>query len=220
MLKLLQGVVSFHETVLPGLVGQFAKLAEGQYPDAWMIACSDSRVAPNVFASTDPGDLVVTRNIGNLIPPAPQDKGKPNGSSEAAAVAIAVSRLKVKDIIVCGHSLCAGMAGLLNEDGIEPDLREWVRHGKRARRQLDEGRTFDPSLSPQDQLSQLNVMAQLDNLRTYPQVADALTAGALRLHGWWFDIATGNVHAFEPDENRFVVIDKNVGARILDRIRT
>lgn len=83
---------------------------------------------------------------------------------------------------------------------------------------MEEGRTFDATLKPQDQLSQLNVMGQIENLMTYSQVATGVAAGVLRLHGWWFDIATGNVYAFEPEEKRFVVIDQEEGERILWRL--
>jgi carbonic anhydrase len=219
MLKLVQGVINFHQKVLPGLRDRFANLAVGQAPDALMVACSDSRVVPNLFASTDPGDLFVVRNPGNLIPPAHPDKEKPNGESEAAAIDIALETLKVKDIIVCGHSRCAGMSSLLNEEGMTPNLKQWIRHGEGARRQLEAGKAFDPTLPLEDQLSQLNVMSQLENLKTYPHVAGNLAAETLRLHGWWFDITSGNVYAFEPEENKFVIIDENEGARILQRLR-
>jgi carbonic anhydrase len=216
MIKLVRGVVNFHENVLPGLRTQFAQLAKGQTPDVLMVACSDSRVAPNLFASTDPGDVFVVRNPGNLIPPI--DSGLPRGDSEAAAVEIALGALQVGDIIVCGHSGCAGMATLLDDSNSTPNLRLWIQHGESAKEQLMSGKTFDASLSPQDQLSQLNVISQIENLKTYPQVAERLTAGSLRLHGWWFDVATGNVYAFEPEAQRFVVIDQEEGERILWRL--
>lgn len=216
MIKLVKGVVNFHQNVLPGLRAQFAQLAQGQTPDVLMVACSDSRVVPNLFASTDPGDLFVVRNPGNFVPPAKADR--PSGDSEAAAVEMALEGLKVGDIIVCGHSGCAGMAALLNDSGSAPNLKLWIRHGDDAKRQLADGVTFDAALSPQDQLSQLNVINQIENLKTYPQVAERLAAGSLRLHGWWFDIATGNVFAFEPDAQKFVIIDQTEGARILQRL--
>lgn len=218
MIKLVEGVVNFHQNVLPGLREQFASLARGKSPDALMIACSDGRVVPNLFASTDPGALFVVRNPGNLIPPACSDTRNPN--SETAAIEIAVEMLKVRDIIVCGHSKCAGMAALLNEEAATPNLKQWVQHGRDAKRQLDEGKVFDPSLPLQDQLSQLNVMTQLENLRTFDQVRQRLTTGALRLHGWWFDIATGNVYTFDSEEKRFILIDEKVGAKILQKLKS
>ncbi len=215
MIKLVQGVINFHENVLPGLREQFAQLASGQPTDALMIACADGRVVPNLFASTNPGDLAVVRNVGNLVPPAYHS----DGGSEVAAIEFALNTMKVKDIIVCGHSDCRGMAALLDDKRITPNLQQWIHHGQEAKQQLNGGKTFDSSLIPRDQLSQLNVMCQLDNLRTYPQVKEHMTAGALRLHGWWFDIRSGNVYAFEPDEGKFIVIDKNEGDRILARIK-
>lgn len=220
MIKLVRGVVNFHQNVLPGLRGQFAGLAQGRSPDVLMVACSDSRVVPNLFASTDPGDLFVIRNPGNLIPPAGAHGQNPTGDSEAAAIEMALGGLKVNDIIVCGHSGCAGIDSLLHDSGATPNLKLWIRHAREARRQWEEGRTFDATLKPQDQLSQLNVMGQIGNLMTYPQVATGVAAGVLRLHGWWFDIATGNVYAFEPEEKRFVVIDQEEGERILWRMGT
>jgi len=103
--KLIQGIIQFHETRRQGYEETFSKLALGQKPDALFIACSDSRVAVNVFASTDPGDLFVLRNVGNLVPPF----GQPGGTGTAAAVDFAVDHLKVKDIIICGHSDCGAM---------------------------------------------------------------------------------------------------------------
>jgi carbonic anhydrase len=218
MRKLVQGVIDFHQNILPKLRQQFSKLAQGQSPDSLMIACSDSRVVPNLFASTDPGDLFVVRNPGNLIPPANQDKSMLGGQSEAAAIEIAIESLTVTDIVVCGHSSCAGMAALLNEAKTKPHLKQWNHYAQEAKRQLEQGKAFDSSLSLQDQLSQLNVIVQLDHLNTYPEVKKRHSAGQLRLHGWWFDISTGNVYAFEPDEKKFLIIDEQEGARILQRL--
>ncbi len=220
MIELVRGVISFHANVLPGMRDQYAQLALGQSPDALMFACLDSRVVPNLFASTDPGRLLVARNAGNLVPPASLRGTQPRGHSEAAAIEIAVDVLKVRDIIVCGHSRCAAMSALLSREPVSPSLQGWIRHGQAARDRLKQGHTLDPSLSLEDQLSQLSVLSQIDNLRTYPGVEQGLATGALRLHGWWFDIASGNVYAFEPEDNRFVIIDENEGARILSRLAT
>ena len=218
MLKMVQGVINFHKNVLPGLRHQFAQLGNGQSPDTLMIACSDSRVVPNLFASTDPGDLFVIRNPGNLVP-AYQNTTTAQ-TSEGAAIEIAVDTLKVKDIIVCGHSHCAGMTALLNEEKATPQLKQWLRHGQKAKSTFHLGKAFNDSLPAAEQLSQLNVMSQLENLKTYPEVLDHLKAGTLRLHGWWFDIAAGNVYAFDPEEKKFLIIDENQGAKILQRLTT
>lgn len=90
----------------------FARLALGQNPDALFIACSDSRVAANVFASTNPGDMFMVSNVGNLVPPPRQDRG--DGTAVLAALDYALEVLKVKDSIVCGHSHCGAMIATLN----------------------------------------------------------------------------------------------------------
>ena len=218
MIKLLKGVVNFHETVLPGLRKQFDQLATNQSPDALMIACSDSRVVPNLFASTDPGDLFVVRNVGNLIPAIQFQCEKNHFDSETAAIEIAVEILQVKDIIVCGHSNCAGMATLLNNEKVPSHVQGWMQHGQPAKIRLDQGNSFDVSLNLQDQLSQLNVIVQLENLKSYPQVQRQIASKNLRLHGWWFDVQSGNVYAFDAEKQKFVVIDEIEGNRIIKKI--
>src|SRR2546430_16686177 len=106
MKKLIQGIVEFRHKVRPDYRETFAHLALGQAPDTLFIACSDSRVVPNAFASADPGDLFVIRNVGNLIAPADGTGVSVSDESEAAAIEFAVLTLKVRDVIVCGHSEC------------------------------------------------------------------------------------------------------------------
>src|SRR5438067_7318172 len=113
MKKLIRGIVEFRKNVRSGYRETFAHLALGQAPDALLIACSDSRVVPNLFASANPGDLFVIRNVGNFVPPAGGDGGSWNDGSEAAGIEFALSKLPVTDIIVCGHSECGAMQALL-----------------------------------------------------------------------------------------------------------
>ena len=209
MRKLIKGIVDFRKNVLPDYRETFARLALGQKPDTLFIACSDSRVAPNVFASTDPGDLFVIRNVGNLISPADTEGVSVADESEAAAIEFALQSLKVSDIIVCGHSECGAMLALYGGlQKVEPaHLRSWLRHGNPALKSLREGATINPGLATHNTLSQLNVLQQVDHLRTYPLVRAAIESGRLRLHGWWFDIARAEVLAYELEENRFIPID-------------
>src|SRR5579859_2176429 len=113
MRKLVQGIVDYRNRVRPAARETFARLALGQSPDALFIACSDSRVAINVFASTEPGDLFVVRNVGNMVSPAAPDGLSVADDSEAAAIEFAVGVLKVRDIIVCGHSSCGAIGALV-----------------------------------------------------------------------------------------------------------
>src|SRR5579864_5678527 len=133
MKKLVKGIIDFQKNVRPNYRETFARLALGQSPDTLFIACSDSRVAPNVFASTDPGDMFVIRNVGNIVPPCGGDHGLSSADeSEAAAIEFAVLNLKVTDVIVCGHSECGAMQALLNgrEKVNSPNLKAWLRHGE------------------------------------------------------------------------------------------
>ena len=203
--KLIRGIVQFHETRREGYAETFAQLALGQKPDALFIACSDSRVAVNVFASSDPGDLFVLRNVGNLVPPF----GHPGGAGTAAAVDFAVDKLAVRDIIVCGHSDCGAMhAHCAGHDKLPPGaLREW----------LDMGATSPAAGLDANQASLQNVVAQLKHLETYPSVARAMAAGRLRLHGLWFDIRHVDVYYLELD-GKWSVIDAASAPHILERI--
>src|SRR3954466_9946866 len=109
MWKLIRGIVDFRKNVRPAVKETFSRLALGQRPDTLFIACSDSRVVPNLFASSDPGDLFVIRNVGNLIPPCGVQGHSASDESEAAAIEFALQSLPVAQIIVCGHSECGAM---------------------------------------------------------------------------------------------------------------
>src|SRR5882672_9682895 len=172
MKKLIQGIMEFRKNVRADYREKFAKLALGQDPDALLISCSDSRVAVNVFASTEPGDLFVVRNPGNIIAPCGQDGRSVNDDAEAAAIEFATLALNVSDIIVCGHSECGAMRMLLgdNADLPAPHLKDWMKHADRALRQVKRGVRMPGEWALHNHLSQLNVLRQIDNLYTYPIV--------------------------------------------------
>jgi len=220
MKKLIRGIVEFRKTLRPGYREKFAQLALGQKPDSLFIACSDSRVVPNLFASTEPGDLFVIRNVGNIIAPCGPDGRSLSDESEAAAIEFATLALHVSDIIVCGHSECGAMRSLLEgRDSLAaPHLHDWLRHAQGALQKAQEGTRLGGGLAIHNRLSQLNVLEQLRHLRTYPLVDERIRAGRLSLHGWWFDIAAAEVLAYEEGEDRFVVIDEAEADRILKRL--
>lgn len=217
MKKLVKGIVEFRQNTLPEYREKFARLALGQSPDTLFIACSDSRVAPNVFASTEPGDLFVVRNVGNMVPCCGKNGHSTADESEAAAIEFALSNLKVSDIIVCGHSECGAMHALLEgRDKLRaPNLRSWLRHGEASLPKLEQA---TQGFSRVNQLSQLNVLQQLENLRSYPLVKERLEKNQLKLHGWWFELHTALVYAFEDCEGTFVPIDEQEAERILARL--
>ncbi len=219
MKKLIEGIVEFRRKSQVGYREAFGRLATGQAPDTLFIACSDSRVVPNTFASTNPGDLFVLRNVGNLIPPCDKHGHSISDESEGAAIEYSVLNLKVSDIIVCGHSECAAMRALVGDrNKVQmPNLKSWLRHGDPAVDRLRSGVVMDFSLSEHNQLSQLNVLLQIEHVKSYPAVKKRIDEGSLAIHGWWFDIAKADVYAYEDAFKKFVLIDEEEAERILQR---
>jgi len=220
MKKLIKGLLDFQRHGFPAYRETFSRLSRGQAPDTLFISCCDSRVVPNLFASTHPGDLFVARNVGNMIPPADPAGRVAEDAAEAAALEYALVALPVTEIIVCGHSSCGAMAAIESGTCPEgaPNLARWLEIGRPARERLERGELADLPLSRQDRLAHLNVLQQLHHLRTYPAVRARIEAGTLRLHGWWFDIQAAQVHNWNPDLGRFVPIDEGEAERLMRQL--
>lgn len=220
MRKLILGIVDFRERLLPQYAKRFRELAEGQSPDTLFITCADSRVVPDLLVSTDPGDLFTMRNVGNLVPPATVEGLSTGDLSEASAIEYAVSILKVANIVVCGHSGCGAMKAVLARGALDdaPNLGKWLHHATTAAWRLEHEGALDPALGPADQLSQLNVLVQLEHLMTYPAVREAVSAGKLRLSSWWFDVASGDMYAYERERRAFTLIDRALADRLVSRL--
>ena len=216
MQKLIAGIVDFRRNTQESYREMFGQLATGQSPDSLFIACSDSRVVPNTFASTDPGDLFVVRNVGNLVPPCDPHGVSQSDESEAAAIEFAIQNLSVKNIIVCGHSECGAMHAIVRGRRLVklPNLRSWLRHGELALDLLKAGRAPNPTLKESNQLSQLNALLQIENIKTYPIVQKRIDEGSLAVHAWWFDIAKADVYAYLEPENKFMIIDETRAERV------
>jgi carbonic anhydrase len=220
MRKLIMGIVEFRERLSSQYAARFQDLAQGQTPDALFITCSDSRVVPDLLASTNPGDLFVIRNVGNLVPPANAEGTSTGDLSEASAIEYAILLLKVKDLVVCGHSECGAMKAAL---ALQPlpeaqNLAKWLHHVTSAVFRLDQEGPLDPRLSRHDQLSQLNVLVQLEHLVSYPIVRKRIADGTLRLSGLWFDIAKGEMWAYDRETRAFEIIARDTAERLLKRL--
>ncbi len=221
MQKLVEGIHKFQSDCFSRDQKLFETLADGQNPLALFITCSDSRIDPNLLTQTKPGELFIQRTAGNIIPP----YGRMHGG-EAATIEYAVSALKVKDIIVCGHSHCGAMAGLLNPDATKnmPAVRDYLEHAEATRRIVEEN--YSELKDPARRLTltvEENVLVQLENLRTHPSVAAALGRGELKIHGWVYKFETGEVFAFNPDKGQFLALEDvspavNVAARTVTSI--
>jgi carbonic anhydrase len=200
--RIIQGIGKFQSDVYPANQDLFQKLASGQKPETLFIACSDSRVSLEMLTQTGPGEIFVCRNAGNIVPV------YGHTGAVTAAIEYAVCALKVKEIVVKGHSDCGAMKGLLNPGALTDmlDVRAWLRHSEDALHAL---RTVyvDPS-SPEalPALIKLNIRLQIEHLRTHPQVRAGIRAGTLRLHGWFYEIATGTVQAWDADTSRWVSV--------------
>ena len=206
MQKLVEGIHQFQNDVFSSKQQLFEGLVEGQQPLALFITCSDSRIDPSLLMQTEPGELFVLRNAGNIIPAYGADNG-----GEAATIEFAVSALGVKDIIVCGHSHCGAMRGLLDQSKLEkvPAVKSWLNHAESTHRIIEENYTHltDPS-SRLIAAVEENVLVQLEQLRTHPSVAAAIDSSALNLHGWVYKFETGQVFGFDPKQSQFVLIEE------------
>ncbi len=201
MQKLVQGIHHFQENIFLPQRELFERLTHGQRPEALFITCSDSRINPNLLTQTDPGDLFILRNAGNIIPP----HGAANGG-EGATVEFAVAALGIRDIILCGHSHCGAMKGLLDPGSLAhlPATVAWLSHAESTRRIIREKYRDREGAALLTATVEENVLMQLENLRTHPAVAAGLAQGELKLHGWVYKIETGEVFAYDPRPGQFV----------------
>ncbi|SDH02713.1 carbonic anhydrase [Sinosporangium album] len=175
---------------------KYRKLAAGQSPDALFIACSDSRVMPALITVARPGQLFELRNAGNIVPP----YGYQTPSGEVATIEYAVNVLKVRDIVVCGHSHCGALGALARNDDLSalPAIGKWLELAKSPLAHALGRPPEDPSLLD---LGQRHVVAQLAALRTYPAIQRLLDTNDISLHGWFYKVDTGEVREFDGRED-------------------
>ena len=205
MQKLVDGIHKFQREAFSRDQKLFERLADGQHPIALFITCSDSRIDPNWLTQTKPGELFIQRTAGNIVPP--------YGSvfaGEAATIEYAVAALKIRDIIICGHSHCGAMAGLLNPGSLEdlPAVKAYLEHAESTRRIVKENYQHLTDQAKRLTLTvEENVLVQLESLRTHPSVAAALGRGELKLHGWVYRFETGEVFSYNPEQHAFLPLE-------------
>jgi carbonic anhydrase len=217
MQRLVEGIHQFQKDVFTSQRQLFERLAGGQKPLALFITCSDSRIDPCLLTQTQPGELFVLRNAGNIVPPYGQGAG-----GEAATIEYAVCALRVKDIIVCGHSHCGAMNGLLHTEqlGELPAVRQWLTHAEATARIMKENYQHITEAVPRLTATvEENVLVQLENLRTHPSVAAALARDELKLHGWVYKFETGQVFGYDPRQGQFDVVGQGPAGQDETRLR-
>lgn len=201
MEHLIQGHRRFLAEAFPARKAQFHLLSDRQQPEVLFVTCADSRVVPDLILQTQPGDLFLCRNAGNVIPRA----GEPAGGV-SATVEYAVRVLQVRHLIVCGHSDCGVIRALMAPNALEglPRVQDWLQHVEPAWDYLDEVEHNANELTRHTALTHANVLAQLVNLQTHEFIQEAIAEGRLEVHGWYYDILSGRIERYDEQQKRFV----------------
>ncbi len=201
---LLQGYQAFKEGRFAVEHERYRQLAEtGQTPETLVIACCDSRAAPETIFNTLPGDIFVVRNVANLVPPYEPD-GRYHSTS--AALEFAVQSLKVKHILVLGHGRCGGIKAALNpaDEPLSPGdfIGKWMDLLGSAADTIASN-DWMTDAERQTALERISIRYTIANLRTFPCVDILEGKNRLSLHGAWFDIADGDLWIMDPKSGDF-----------------
>lgn len=185
----------------------FRDLTAGQHPSTLLIGCCDSRVDPAVLLNSDPGDIFTMRNIANIVPPMTDHIG-PQGV--LAAIQFAVEDLQVERVIVLGHSQCGGIRALMQgrprlEDRTDY-VRSWIDIAEPARERVMRQLPHASDEERHRACEQASILISLQNLERMPGVQKRLQDGSLSLHGWYFDLASGNLLAYSPRADAFLPV--------------
>ena len=199
--RIATGVRKFQTEVFPTQRPMFERLRNKQEPLALFVTCADARIVPNLFTQTEPGDIFIERNPGNMVPEYGEFVGGVTSGVEYANLV-----LKVPVIVICGHTDCGVMKALLHPETTAglPGVQQWMRHGNEARHAVlrehadcsDEEKTM--------RLAEANVLEQIAHLKTHPSVASRLAAGEVMIRGWVYDIGNGSIRQADPETGEFV----------------
>jgi len=205
--RFITGFRSFQKDYFGSESSQFEQLKQGQSPKTMIIGCSDSRVDPAILTNCAPGDIFTVRNVANLVPPF-EENGGLHGVS--AALEFAVCHLGVEHIIVLGHSQCGGIGALMaGSCGCKGGgfISRWMSIATPAReRVLAELPGKDPKLQ-QQAAEQASILLSMENLHSFPWIDERVTAGTLSLHGWYFNLAVGELLEYQPQTGLFKKAD-------------
>jgi len=203
MERLYKGILKFQEEIIKRDEEFYRSISDGQAPDTLFITCCDSRVDPYLMTQSKPGDLFVVKNVGNIIPTESTPWKK---TCIATAIEFALNVLKVSDIVVCGHSDCGAIKALSMDPGEfygMPNLKDWLE----TVRPLDrDNASAAPPLSFKERLKETtkrHIVAQIENLKTYAIVDKSLKEGKISIHGWYFEIPTGDLYIYNARKKTF-----------------
>ena len=203
MKHFLEGMTRFQKEVFASQREKYAGLATSQSPETLFICCADSRVMPTEMLQCGPGELFICRNAGNIVPAHSDNLG-----GVSATVEYAVQVLKVKHIVVCGHSDCGAMRAVMHPEKVQHlrAVSQWILHAERVSAVARELHGSADDASFLDRLIEENVIAQLDNLLTHPYVAAKVRSDNLQLHGMVFDIKSGTFSILDRANQQFVSV--------------
>lgn len=203
MEKLYKGIYKFYENYYKKKKAFFEKLEKGQRPSILFITCSDSRIDPNLVTNSEPGEIFILRNVGNIVPPYDAISDK---NSIASAIEFAIVGLNIRDIIICGHSNCGAMKALYEKDAFfekMPHLKNWINFARPVMQTLNELKKEELQRKTEEQ----NILLQLKNLSTYPIVSELLQKKEIRLYGWYYEIGTGKIYEFDTETKTYKPIE-------------
>ncbi len=211
--ELLKGNEVFKKSYFKKHEEELLDLVEnGQHPKALFIGCADSRVVPNLITQTGPGDLFVIRNVGNFVAPFKPDE---DFHSTASGIEYAVTALNVSEIIICGHTECGAIqaiyTGVNDKEFIH--TKKWLSLGEKAKDMALLSLGKDAEKNKLLRLTEkLSVVFQIENLLTYPYVKKGVQEGTLHIHGWLYDIESGNIEYYDPDDVSFKSLNEKEGS--------
>jgi len=203
MEKIISGLKEFKNKSYDQRKELFETLANGQSPEVLLITCADSRIDPNLITQSEPGDLFICRNAGNIVPPYGDVIG-----GMTASIEFGVAALGIEHIIVCGHTDCGAMKGAMKPEslGALPSVASWLSYTRAAIAAV-EGRHGELCEDHLPEVTEQNVLLQMTHLRTHPAVAAKLASGEVEIHGWVYDIAAGTVRAYDEEKHSFVPVE-------------
>ena len=203
--RIARGVAKFQTEIYPAQREMFERLKRGQEPLALFVTCADSRVNPNLVTQTDPGEIFIERNPGNVIPPYVDFVG-----GVTAGVEYAMRALEVPVIVVCGHTDCGVMKALLHPEQVAdmPGVQKWMSHAFEARKHMLREFRDAPEEEQLRRMTEFNVLGQIENLKTHPSVSARLLRGEIEIRGWVYDIGDGSIREADPESGRFELLEQ------------
>jgi carbonic anhydrase len=184
----------------------FNELTEGQHPHTMIITCSDSRVSPVKILSATPGELFIASNIGNIVPPYKETKG-----ATQSAIEYAINALKIPNLVILGHSSCGACAHLYQNKSEDENLNhvnEWLTFAYPAKYNAMLECLNHPEKNRAEITEKNNIQLSIQRLMSYPYIVKALENKTLEIHGWWYNIGTGELEIYDYETKDFTKIEE------------